>query len=132
MKIHPQSQKNHVRTVVYVAGNIRSGSSMTTRILNICGMNLGPDLNILGPDNVGNPAGYWENVNFLLRNNLITQSYREELGRFIVQIPNKEVEEVSLKDAYKMANDFLRTELNGNFVGWKDPANSLTMWFWKN
>jgi hypothetical protein len=127
-----EDQKKHsIRTSVCVTGCIRSGSSMITRILNICGMNLGSKFDILEPDNVGNPSGYWENIKFLYGNRLIMQAYNEDLDKLNHPSIGNNTKDISIDEAFKIARDFIKQELKGNFVGWKDPNNSLTVGFWQ-
>src|SRR5512146_1568432 len=51
-------------TVVCITGMHRSGTSMIARLLNLCGLYLGPDsdISLTAEDN---PEGFWENVHFL-------------------------------------------------------------------
>src|SRR3989344_389195 len=126
------NDSSKTRTVVCVAGCMRSGSSMITHILNICGMNLGAQIDLLEPDRTGNPAGYWENVKFLQANKVIMQTIDEASGKFTKQKAANTARISSLEEAYMKAFEFLNTELKGGFVGWKDPNNSFTVGFWKN
>ena len=49
---------------ISIAGMHRSGTSMVSRLLNLCGLYLGPESQLWppGPDN---PEGYWENMHFV-------------------------------------------------------------------
>ena len=46
---------------VLVAGMHRSGTSMLTRLLNLSGLQLGPQADLM-PSNASNPKGYWESL----------------------------------------------------------------------
>jgi hypothetical protein len=46
---------------VCILGMHRSGTSMITRLLNLCGLYLGREEAMLPPSPEDNPDGYWEN-----------------------------------------------------------------------
>ena len=115
--------------VCCIAGMHRSGTSMLTRLLNICGLYLGPKEELLPPGE-DNPRGYWENLKFQVLNDEIL--YR--LGGGWDCPP-------------RMDDDWLRTQEMQNFReralclvnefkgkepwGWKDPRNALLIKFWR-
>jgi hypothetical protein len=45
-----------------ILGSNRSGTSMVARLLDLCGLNLGPREQIAGAHEHSNPAGCWENL----------------------------------------------------------------------
>ena len=49
---------------ICIAGMHRSGTSMVARLLNLCGLYLGPESE-LSPPAPDNPEGYWENKHFV-------------------------------------------------------------------
>ena len=49
---------------ICIAGMHRSGTSMVSRLLNLCGLYLGPESELLPPQ-PDNPEGYWENIRFV-------------------------------------------------------------------
>ncbi len=51
--------------VICIIGMHRSGTSMIARLLNLCGLDLGPPEQLVVP-NEFNPPGYFENKNFSL------------------------------------------------------------------
>ncbi len=115
---------------VCIAGMHRSGTSMVTRLLNLCDLYLGSedDLLELAPDN---PEGFWENVHFKELNERIL----EKLGGSWDLPPTEEKgweqkpEIESLKDkAYTLVKNYT----DHKPWGWKDPRNSLTLPFWKS
>ena len=53
--------------VVCIAGMHRSGTSMVARLLNLCGLYLGPERELVPPDSWNEP-GYWENFGFVQLN----------------------------------------------------------------
>lgn len=123
-------KKQDTRIVVCVTGCMHSGTSMITRILNLCGMNLGQKIDLLEPDSNG-PGGYWENVKLIGSNNLIMQKLGDESNIMILNDSCKTGTNRLLLDAFRQAGDFINKELIGEFVGWKDPNNSMTVGFWK-
>src|SRR5438477_7506691 len=54
---------------VCIAGMHRSGTSMVTRMLALCGLDLGPDAELLPPA-ADNPDGFFENMRFAALNQL--------------------------------------------------------------
>lgn len=116
---------------VCITGMHRSGTSMIARILNLCGLYLGTEENIMPADD-GNPAGYWQNLemdqiseailanfsggwDFLLPVMASGWEHRDDLG--------------SLRTKAKSC--IARMETNKPW-GWKDPRASLTIPFWKS
>ena len=57
------SEKEVEPRVVCIVGMHRSGTSMVTRLLNLCGLDLGAEQDLLGPDR-GNPLGHFEHKGF--------------------------------------------------------------------
>ena len=47
-------------TVVCVLGMHRSGTSLVARVLNVLGVDLGPEEHLMRPSSA-NPTGHWEN-----------------------------------------------------------------------
>src|SRR5512139_3743759 len=63
------------QTVVCVGGMHRSGTSMITRLLNLCGMDLGTEADLM-PASDANPEGYWEHIWFNYYNNQLLEFSR--------------------------------------------------------
>jgi O-antigen biosynthesis protein len=116
-------------TVVCITGMHRSGTSMIARLLNICGLYLGAENDLLPPAS-DNLEGFWENRQFMLLNDdLLSElgggwdyppaidSGWEKSHRFSYIIPK----------ALELLQQF---SAHGHW-GWKDPRNSLTFPFWK-
>lgn len=114
---------------VCIAGMHRSGTSMVTRLLNLCGLYLGRDNELLesAPDN---PEGYWENTRFMILNDEILA----ELGG-AWDFPPLFSEGWELKPEFiplKEKAGKLLEEFKGHKPwGWKDPRSSLTIPFWE-
>ena len=56
--------------VVCIAGAHRSGTSMLTRLLHRCGLDLGPESDLM-PAAADNSDGFWENLRFVQLNDEI-------------------------------------------------------------
>lgn len=115
-------------TITCVAGMHRSGTSMVARLLNLAGLSLGDEGELLRAA-TDNPEGFWENEEFVAINDAILTYYK---GGWDVPPQMHERWETS-----KEVNQFSEraTKLIGKFAnekdwGWKDPRNSLTYPFW--
>jgi hypothetical protein len=114
---------------VCIAGMHRSGTSMVARLLNLCGLYLGKDEELMPPD-IYNIEGYWENLKFveindslLLRSNATwafppSSDFTSELHKLPPEL---------LEKAEKLIQSFK----DRGAWGWKDPRNSLTLPFWQ-
>jgi len=116
--------------VVCVIGMHRSGTSVVTRMLNLLGVSLGPEEELV-PSSRLNPAGFWENERIVELDDELLAA----LGGDAWSPP-------VLADGWEQA-----TELDGlraraaslvgsltegtEIVGWKDPRLSLTLPFWR-
>ncbi len=115
-------------TVVTIAGMHRSGTSMITRLLNLCGVYLG-DENDLIPPNPDNSEGYWENRQFTLLNNELLS----ELGGgwdYPPAVYSGWEKSGKFSDTKAKALEVIRPFSDHKYWGWKDPRNSLTLPFW--
>jgi len=114
--------------VVVVAGMHRSGTSMITRLLNLCGMYLGPESDLI-PAEPANLEGYWENSRFLLLNDELLA----RLGGGWDHPPKLDAgweKSQRLSDIRSKAAELIDLFSSHRYWGWKDPRNSLTLPFW--
>lgn len=113
-----------------IIGMHRSGTSMVTRLLNLCGVYLGEetDLDRKAPDN---PEGYWENLNFLKISDKILSSFG---GAWDLppEFPSNWTSSGKLKIINHQAHELLKTFGEKEPWGWKDPRTSLTLPFWQS
>ena len=102
---------------------------MVARLLNLCGLDLGPEEDLM-PPGVGNEPGHWENLSFVRLNDAILT--RSGGGWDLPPAPSigwaSSPELASERaEAGALLESFRRREP----WGWKDPRNSLTLPFWR-
>jgi|Deesub1362A_J573_1020465.scaffolds.fasta_scaffold00087_91 hypothetical protein len=115
---------------VCITGMHRSGTSMVTRLLNLCGLYLGQESDLMEPA-PDNPEGFWENKSFVGLNDMILA----ELGGAWDLPPLVEDgwEQQPEFNRFKSKAISLVQRFKGHEAwGWKDPRNSLTLPFWKS
>lgn len=113
---------------VCIAGAPRSGTSMVTRLLHLCGMDLGPESDLMPPA-PDNPDGFWENVRFVEINADILNAFG---GAWDCPpaLPNGWMDDACLAHCTTKAETLSETFAGHEPWGWKDPRNSLTLPFW--
>lgn len=114
-------------TAVGIAGMHRSGTSMVSHLLEKCGMYLGESSELM-PPSADNPAGFWENLEFVALNDELLS----ETGAAWDAPPSEQTDwsaphfaAISAK-----ARSLAGRLSSRSFWGWKDPRNSLTLPFW--
>jgi hypothetical protein len=106
-----------------VTGMHRSGTSMVARLLNLCGLDLGPEQDLLPPA-FDNPAGFWENADFVRLNDALLRAW----GGSWERPPAAPGEGGELRGrALGLVGRFAGREP----WGWKDPRCCLTLPFWR-
>jgi GT2 family glycosyltransferase/glycosyltransferase involved in cell wall biosynthesis len=116
------------QTAICIAGAHRSGTSLVTRLLHCCGLELGPE-SALMPAQADNPEGFWEHLGFVALNDELLS----ELGG-AWDLPPKPDESftASRLDPLRMkARLLIDGFASAQVWGWKDPRNSLTLPFWQ-
>jgi GT2 family glycosyltransferase/glycosyltransferase involved in cell wall biosynthesis len=117
------------QTVICIAGAHRSGTSMVTRLLHRCGLELGPESDLMPPQ-ADNPEGFWEHLEFVDLNEELLNA----LGG-AWDLPPKADESFTHArlDPLRMKARLLIERFESARVwGWKDPRNSLTLPFWQD
>ena len=117
------------QNVICIAGAHRSGTSMLTRLLHCCGLDLGSESDLM-PAASDNPDGFWENLRFVRLNDEILNAVGAAWD-----LPQRQEETFNGADLQSMrAKAQLLIELfQGKAVwGWKDPRNCLTLPFWRS
>lgn len=113
---------------VCITGMHRSGTSMVANLLNLCGVYLGEEGDLMPPTN-DNLNGYWENRKFSHLNDQILAKLG---GTWDMPPPATAgwVEQEALTPLRAKA-EMLMEDFHGREPwGWKDPRNSLTLPFW--
>ena len=103
---------------------------MITSLLHCCGLDLGPQKDLLPPA-PNNPLGFWESRSFVRLNNAILK----ELGGRWNHPPRTLAagweDEPSLQQILKKASQLARRFAGREPWGWKDPRNCLTLPLWR-
>ena len=117
-------------TVVCIAGMHRSGTSMVARLLNLCGLYLGEDEDLMRKA-ADNPEGFWENLHFVDINEKILDALQG--GWDIPPAVPPSWESSALFDQFRHeAAQLIKAMEDHTAWGWKDPCNSLTLPFWQD
>ncbi len=115
---------------VVITGMHRSGTSMVTRLLNLCGLSLGDEQYLLSPTK-DNPEGFWENAQFQSVNDEILASFGGGWDIPPVMQIGWETSPHLMAIADKAKLVIQEISQQHPVWGWKDPRNSLTLPFWK-
>jgi len=102
---------------------------MLTRLLHRCGLDLGPENNLM-PAAADNPDGFWENLRFVQLNDEILNAVGAAWD-----LPPRQEETFhghSLRPMHAKAQLLIESFHGKRVWGWKDPRNSLTLPFWQN
>jgi len=102
---------------------------MVTRLLHRCGLELGPESDLMPPQ-ADNPEGFWEHLGFVTLN----EELLNELGGAWDLPPNADENFTQARlDPLRMKARLLIEGFDSARVwGWKDPRNSLTLPFWQD
>ncbi len=113
---------------VCIAGMHRSGTSMIAKLLQLCGLSLGPP-DLLLPPTQDNPEGYWEHQTFVGLNDKILKALDGSWYCPPVFVDGWELlpEICQLLD---QGASLVQEWKAGEVWGWKDPRNSITLPFW--
>ena len=117
------------QTAICIAGAHRSGTSMVTRLVHRCGLELGRESDLMPPQ-ADNPEGFWEHLGFVALN----EELLNELGGAWDLPPNADENFTHARlDPLRMKARLLIEGFDSARVwGWKDPRNSLTLPFWQD
>src|SRR5262245_13691335 len=118
-----------MNNIICIIGMHRSGTSMVTHLLKLCGLALGADAKLIGSD-VGNVEGHFEHIDFLKINEAILAYF----GGSGANPP-------SLKMGWEAENEIAQLAGQARVLvdsfsdythwGWKDPRTTLLLPFWK-
>jgi O-antigen biosynthesis protein len=115
--------------IVCVLGMHRSGTSVAARLMNLLGVDLGAEEQLLSsqPDN---PKGYWEYQPILDLNEEILERLGGNWHEPPPLQPGWETA-AELADLRRRARDLVAQTFASGDWGWKDPRTCLTLPFWK-
>jgi GT2 family glycosyltransferase len=101
---------------------------MVTRLLNSCGLELGPKSELMPPQ-ADNPEGFWEHLGFVALNDQVLS----ELGGAwdLPPAANEDFFNTRLDPLRMKARLLVEKFDSASLWGWKDPRNSLTLPFWQ-
>jgi GT2 family glycosyltransferase/glycosyltransferase involved in cell wall biosynthesis len=117
------------QSAICIAGAHRSGTSMLARLLHRCGLDLGPESDLM-PAAADNPDGFWENLRFVQLNDEILNG----VGAAWDLPPWQEetFDDASLQPMRAKAQLLIEPFRDKPVWGWKDPRNCLTLPFWRS
>ena len=124
-----QDMEAQYKQPICVIGMHRSGTSMVTRLLRLCGLDLGPDGTIMGAS-AGNAEGHFEHLGFVELNDALL----EHFGGSWDYPPALEAgweRDPSLNNLTRQARVLIETFSGRAGWGWKDPRTTLLLPFWR-
>ncbi len=112
-----------------ITGMHRSGTSMVARLLNICGLSLGPEQRLMPPGE-GNPNGFWQNLDMDAITEEVLASLSGEWDFLLPPMPDGWEQADALAGLRQRAEEQAAALGRRLPWGWKDPRASLTIPFW--
>lgn len=117
------------RRIICIVGMHRSGTSMIARMLNICGLDLGPADRLLKADKA-NPLGHFEHRGFLDIDRKLLKHFHAT-WQDPPDLPARWEDDPSLHSLLRQARALAASFPAENSWGWKDPRASLFLPFWR-
>lgn len=114
---------------ICITGMHRSGTSMVTRLLQLCGLYLGPEERIM-PPHPDNPAGYWENLDVIEINDLILEQLGGGWDFLPAEVKPDWEGRPELDHLRDRALELIKVFGVQENWGWKDPRFCFTLPFW--
>ena len=119
------------RRALLVLGMSRTGTSTTTRLLALLGLDLGGDERLLPADDRINPKGFYEHYEIMRLNTALLR----RLGgtwKAPPAFPAGWVQDASLDDLREQAAAILARDFaSASLWGFKDPRTAMTLEFWR-
>ncbi|UCH61691.1 MAG: tetratricopeptide repeat protein [Fidelibacterota bacterium] len=115
---------------ICITGMHRTGTSMIARLLNLCGLYLGPEERIMPPDE-GNPAGYWQNQDMDQLTEDILAHFTGDWDFLLPRMPQGWETKPDMAPFRERAQQLIGTIGERKQWGWKDPRCSLILPFWR-
>ncbi|MBW1974201.1 MAG: sulfotransferase domain-containing protein [Deltaproteobacteria bacterium] len=117
--------------IICILGMHRSGTSLTTRILNLLGVDLGPEKHLMKPCEDDNPKGFWEHRLLVDLNDAILSRLGGSWHEPPI-FPSRWDISPQLADLRQLAQAILQKDFDSaELWGWKDPRTCLTLPFWQ-
>jgi hypothetical protein len=116
---------------VCILGFHRSGTSLTARILNILGVHLGEEDDLLPPQENDNPQGYWEPQWMIDLNDELLGHFGGSWWQSFPGAPGWEKDPAFAPILERARQTFAEKLGDHAPVGWKDPRTTLTLPFWQ-
>jgi hypothetical protein len=115
---------------VCIIGMHRSGTSITARLLNILGLNLGPSDDLMGP-NPSNPTGHFEHLGFLKINEALLRRFGGSWDNPPALPPGWQQDSVVQSLARQASKLAEVMSADGRSWGWKEPRTTVLLPFWR-
>jgi hypothetical protein len=116
---------------VCVIGMHRSGTSLVARLLNVLGVDLGPEASMLEPIPTDNPRGFWEQRAIMSLNDEILEQLGGHWWR-LPELPPGWATSPGLLPLKRKARRLVDGLFGGDRRwGFKDPRVSVTLPFWQ-
>ena len=100
---------------------------MVTRLLHRCGLELGPESDLMAPQ-ADNPEGFWEHLGFVALNDKLLAALGGAWD--LPPRPDEGFTGPQLNPLRLKARLLIESFAPASVWGWKDPRNSLTLPFW--
>jgi len=117
------------KNVICIIGMHRSGTSMVARLMNQCGLNLGPEERLLGP-NADNTMGHFEHMGFLEIDDALLKHFGGSWDNPPILNSGWE-NDINLGELVAKAEKLIDTFTNSAPWGWKEPRTTLLLPFWQ-
>ena len=118
-----------IDTPTCIIGMHRSGTSMVARLLNQCGLNLGPEERLLGP-NADNAMGHFEHTGFIEIDDALLKHFGGSWDNPPVLNSGWE-NDATLGELVAKAKKLIDTFTNSAPWGWKEPRTTFLLPFWQ-
>jgi hypothetical protein len=115
---------------VCILGFHRSGTSLAARILNILGVHLGDESDLLAPEENDNPRGYWEPQWMIELNDELLGHLGGSWWQSFPGAPGWEKAPAFAPLLERARRAFAEKLGDAPLIGWKDPRTNLTLPFW--
>jgi hypothetical protein len=130
MRINCLTVRQTLNPPLCITGAHRSGTSMVAHLLYRCGVDLGPESELM-PAATDNLEGFWENQSFVSINDALLHSLGGSWDLPVVATPARLSRNTSIPKIKSLAAKLLSRFDDTPLWGWKDPRNCLTLPFWQ-